>query len=202
MAGAFKVHERHYLDRFMELTRPVGQIYVGSDELENELNKAVDVHPVFKKLNYAFFEIDRCLKRIVLLCDLAGLAPPRSKKIVPSEYYKSLFAYHLQEIFILREMLKAYLNLVKKNQETLPKKDLTDFIKDVLGRFSAVEGVRNIHVHQREWVTGDDQLLSMLIDLKEIAPQDDLIELYSKKLSFLKRKNKFQMDANYNNIVI
>ncbi len=123
--------------------------------------------PEFKLFN-GFTEITGILDTLRLIETFVSLNPPKENSVNYSNYLNYHVHNYLQEMYILKERLNAYLKLIQRLSKKKINNQLLDeaidllftMVQESLDNIAGYKGVRNKHVHQYKYSDEEMRWLS------------------------------------------
>ena len=155
------------------------------------------------KLFNGFSEIKNIIDSLQLIETFIAIDPPKAEGINNSNYLNYHIHNYFQEMYILKERLKAYLKFIQRkyqkkiDNQLLQKmtKSLSALVMDSLSNITGDTGVRNKHVHIEKYF--DDEM-KWLASTSFLTEHDGEFELSSKK-AYMVAKQKWSSLVKKNN---
>lgn len=149
----FQRYQETILDFSTEYLEPAWQARKNKTELP-----ASPTDALFSTVFYGFTEIVSTIDALKLCQTLIRVAPPRSKAILPDEYFKFLVGAYFQEMYILGQRLDTY---AKRMSRLYRKPQILPIVNEhILSPLSGINRTRGAHVHAQRYTDKDLDMLS------------------------------------------
>lgn len=130
-------------------------------EFHKVLSNLVGGEGFFGKISYGFIEVHRCLARLeqieIFLKNYKDCVAFRRKGITNSVHLRYHVEKYLEEMYILKERLIAYSNILRKHYKDNPSgvKGLKTLEESVNRALGGIIEIRGLHVHQNRFIDED-----------------------------------------------
>ena len=142
---------------------------------------------VFRRIFYGFIEISRCIDRLeqieVFLKKYDDCIEFRKKEITKAVYLKYHVEKYLEEMYILKERLMGYLNVLRKYYKHNPSATKRLEIQEKLVN-RVLDGIiktRGLHIHQNRFTDEDINRLELYDLLLKAGSMPPVFEKLAKK---------------------